>query len=188
MKRMISFESLIERDSLYTFDFEQDVLTFEEQPLSIEYEHEKKNRHYIPDFLLKKSDCSVIVECKPLALVDLPENRRKFDAAREWCKEHGHRFQIFTDAELRAGFRLENIKLLTRFARQHVGPETRSRIYSRLLSSGNDVTLYSLASYVSPANLESAITTILHMAFHHEIVLPLNEAKITGDTLVSLVH
>jgi hypothetical protein len=42
MKRMIAFESLVERDGIYMFDFEQDVLAFEEQPLSIEYEHEGK--------------------------------------------------------------------------------------------------------------------------------------------------
>ncbi len=64
MKRMIAFESLIERDGIYTFDFDPDVLAFEEQPFSIEYEHEKKKRRYTPDFLLKKLDHSVVVECK----------------------------------------------------------------------------------------------------------------------------
>lgn len=186
MKRMIAFESLIERDGLYTFDFEKDVLTFEEQPLSIEYEHEKKKRHYIPDFLLKKTNGSVIIECKPTALVGLPENSRKFDAAREWCKEHGYQFQVLTDTELRTGFRLDNIKLLTRFARLHVGPEMRSRIYDQLYSFSGILTVHSLALHISPMNIETAIAAILHMAFHHEIILPLNEAKVTGDTLVSL--
>lgn len=184
--RMVPFESLIERDGLYTFDFEQDVLAFEEQPLSIEYEHEEKKRHYIPDFLLKKPNCSVIVECKPIDLVDLPENCRKFDAARKWCEENGYHFQILTDAELRTGFRLENIKLLTRFARQHIGPEMRSRIYDQLYSSKNDITILSLALHVSPKVPQIAISAILHMSFHHEIIIQLNEAKITGDTFVSL--
>lgn len=188
MKRMIAFESLIERDGLYTFDFERDVLAFEEQPLSIEYEHEKKKRHYIPDFLLKKPNHFVIVECKPIALVDTPENRRKFDAARKWCEEHGYHFQVLTDADLRTGFRLENIKLLTRFARQRIGPEIRSRIYGRLFSSGSDITIHSLALDVCPTNTEIAIPAILHMAFHHEIILPLDDAKITGDTPVSLIR
>jgi hypothetical protein len=185
---MISFESLIERDGLYTFDFEQDVLAFEEQPLSIEYEHEGKKRHYIPDFLLKKPNCSVIVECKPIALVDLPENCRKFDAARAWCGANGYHFQILTDAELRTGFRLENIKLLTRFARQHIGPDMRSRIYDYLYSSRNDITIHSLALQVSPAVPQIAISAVLHMAFHHKIAIQLDEVKITGDTFVSLVH
>lgn len=150
MKRMIAFESLIERDGIYTFDFELDVLAFEEQPFSIEYEYEGKKRHYTPDFLLKKPGCSVIVECKPTAFVDSTENRRKFDMARQWCDDHGYHFQVLTDTELRSGFRIENIKLLTRFARQHVEPEMRSRIYARLYSPGSNLTVHSLALHVSP--------------------------------------
>ena len=188
MKRMIAFESLIERDGIYTFDFDPDVLAFEEQPFSIEYEHGKKKRRYTPDFLLKKLDHSVVVECKPTVFVDTPENRRKFDVARQWCDEHEYRFQVLTDTELRAGSRLENIKLITRFARQRVGPEMRSRIYGLLYSLESDVTVNFLASHVSPTNPRIAISAILHMAFHHEVVLPLNEAKVTGDTLVSLAH
>lgn len=188
MKRMIAFESLVERDGIYTFDFEQDVLAFEEQPLSIEYEHEGKKRHYTPDFLLKKPNYSVIVECKPAEFVDSPENRRKFDIARQWCDEHGYLFQVLTETELREGFRLENIKLLTRFARQRVGPEMRSRIFDRLYSPGSNMTIHALASHVSPTNPTIAIPAILCMAYHHEVVVPLNEAKVTGDTPVSLTH
>ncbi len=188
MKRMIAFESLIERDGIYTFDFEPDILTFEEQPLSIEYEYEKKKRHYIPDFLLKKTSSSVIVECKPSALVDLPENQRKFDAARQWCEEKGYHFQVLTETELRKGFRLENIKLLTRFARQRIGPDMRSRIYDLLYSSADRTTVSSLALHVAPNAPALAIPALWHMAFHHEIVLPLDEAKITGNTTVSVAH
>ena len=188
MKRMIAFESLIERDSIYTFDFEQDVLAFEEQPLSIEYEFEGKTRHYIPDFLLQKPNCSVIVECKPEKFVDTPENSRKFEIARIWCQEHGYNFQVLTETELRAGFRLENIKLLTRFARRKVGPEARARIYDLLYKPESCITVHALATHVSPTNPTIAIPDILCMAYHHEIVVPLNEAQVTGDTLVSLTH
>jgi TnsA-like endonuclease N terminal len=184
MKRMIAFESLLERDGIYTFDFDQDVLAYEEQPLSIEYEHEGKKRHYTPDFLLKKLNQSVIVECKPAVFVDSVENRRKFDVARKWCDEHGYQFQVLIETELRAGFRLENIKLLTRFARQSVGPEVRARIYDRLYSPGDGLTVFALANHVSPINVTNSMPAILCMAYHHEIVLPLNEAKITGDTPV----
>jgi hypothetical protein len=36
MKRMVSFESTIERDYLYLLDYEADITHFEEQPLTIE--------------------------------------------------------------------------------------------------------------------------------------------------------
>jgi hypothetical protein len=49
MRRMIAFESLLERDFIYLLDYDKDVEWFEEQPLTIEYQHEGKRRHCIPD-------------------------------------------------------------------------------------------------------------------------------------------
>ena len=40
MGRMIAFESLLERDFIYLLDYDPTVDWFEEQPLSIEYQHE----------------------------------------------------------------------------------------------------------------------------------------------------
>ena len=52
MQRMIAFESLLERDFIYLLDYDAAVTWFEEQPLTIEYEHEGKLLHYTPDFHL----------------------------------------------------------------------------------------------------------------------------------------
>ena len=52
MQRMIAFESLLERDFIYLLDYDAAVTWFEEQPLTIEYQHEGKLRHYTPDFHL----------------------------------------------------------------------------------------------------------------------------------------
>lgn len=188
MNRMIAFESLIERDCIYILEFEPDVLEFEEQPLSIEYQYENKQHHYTPDFHVKKAHQEVIIECKPSIFVDTPENCRKFDAARQWCEKHNYRFEIVTESKLRAGFRLENIKFLTRFARQHVEPDMQARIYDALLFLKGNITLNDLASQISPENLRLAIPKLLCMAYHHEIVLPLDQARISGDTTVSLYN
>lgn len=187
MKRMIAYESLIERDYIYVLDFEQDVLEFEEQPLSIEYQHEGKQRHYTPDFSVKKVNHHIIVECKPKVFVDTAENRRKFDVARLWCEERGYQFQVVVESELREGLRLENIKLLTRFARQIVEPRIRASIYSALYSTEGGMTISNLAVQISSTNPSAAIPSILHMAFHHEIVLPLTDIKISGATPVSVL-
>jgi hypothetical protein len=38
LERMVDFESLIERDFIYMLDFDSDVVSFTEQPLTIEYD------------------------------------------------------------------------------------------------------------------------------------------------------
>jgi TnsA endonuclease N terminal len=186
MEMMVSVESLLECDYACCADFEQHILEFEAQPLTIEYEYEGKQKHYTPDFLVKEASRQILVECKPSIFVDTPENAVKFEAARAWCGEHGYHFQVVTEQDIRLGYRLKNIKQLTRFARRKVKPEVRGRIYSILSSAHTPITLFSLACQVSPTDHLLAIPSILHMAFHHELVLPLNEAGISGDTPVSL--
>ena len=50
MGRMIAFESLLERDFIYLLDYDVRVEWFEEQPLTIEYQHDGQALHYTPDF------------------------------------------------------------------------------------------------------------------------------------------
>lgn len=126
-RRMVAFESLIEQDYLYLLDFEPDVLSFSEQPLQIEYEWEGKTLHYTPDFHVIREKREELIECKPRKLVDRDDNQRKFRAAQEWCCNRGLCFRIVTEEEIRAGNRLNNIKLLTRHARARFSSEIVQR-------------------------------------------------------------
>ena len=95
MERMITFESLLERDFIYLVDYDPAVEWFEEQPLSIEYLPETKLLHYTPDFHLLERGQHVLVECKPERFVETEENRRKFAVVHEWCEVSpvGYRYQ-----------------------------------------------------------------------------------------------
>jgi hypothetical protein len=186
MKRMVVFESLIERDYLYLLDYEPNVEWFEEQPLTVEYRHDDKVLRYTPDFHVVEARRDVLVECKPLALVDKDENQRKFRAARAWCADRGWRFRIVTDQDVRAGFRLENVKLLTRYARHIVEPETKGRIYAVLHSAQAAMSVDELVRKITGTDFSAATAAILCMAFHHEIFIPLDDAPILGGTCVFL--
>jgi hypothetical protein len=48
--RMVSFESLLERDFIYWLEFEPTVSWFSEQPLTLSYQHGQRTLHYTPDF------------------------------------------------------------------------------------------------------------------------------------------
>lgn len=186
MKRMVAFESLIERDYLYLLDYEPNIEWFEEQPLTIEYQHDGKILHYTPDFHIVEPGRDILVECKPLAFVDKDENQRKFSAAHTWCSDRGWAFRVVTDQDVRAGFRLENVKLLTRYARHVVEPGTKGCIYALLHSAQTALSVDDLARRITCTAFSATTAAILCMAFHHEIFIPLDDAPILGNTRVCL--
>ena len=186
MGRMIAFESLLERDFVYLLDYDPAVEWFEEQPLIIEYMSDDKVLSYTPDFHLIEGKHNVLVECKPDRFVDTEENRPKFAAARAWCAHQGWEFRIVTDQQVRTGFRLQNVKLLTRYARQVVGPVMQGRIFVLLHDAKTQLTISGLAGEIAPDDLARGTASILHLAFHHEICLSLDEAPISQETLVQL--
>ncbi len=190
MRRSVAYESLLECDYLWLLDFEEDVAAFEEQPLTIPYTHEGKTHRYTPDFHVRQAGQDLLVECKPLALVDSEDNRRKFAAAEAWCPAHGYQFRVMTEREIRGGFRLENVKFLTQFARRPVAPEARAQVLATLAAAIGPTTLGGLAEALArdkPA--ASPFPVILHLAYHHEIIIPLDDAKVSRQTAVWLpVH
>ncbi len=187
MKRMVEFESLIERDYLYVLDYEANVVSFSEQPLTIEYQHEDQMRHYTPDFhLVRAGERSALAECKPSSKTETEENRRKFRAALAWCAEHGWDFFVVTDTQLRTGPRLENIKLMTYYARLAVPPQFKGRVYAVLESAPAGVTVGEVARTLVPDKPTGAFSGIVHMAFHHEVAIPLDRAPISMGSPISL--
>ena len=184
MGRMIDYESLIERDLIYLLEFEQDVTWYAEQPLTIPYHYERKERDYTPDFHIIRVDRNILVECKPQELVKSDENRPKFDAARAWCAAREWTFQVVTDAQLRSGYRLRNVKLLMQFARYKIEPEVTGHIRAFLYTTLAPVTVADVMVNTMPDRPQSAMIPILHMAFHHELVLPLDDAPISVHSLV----
>jgi len=189
MERMISFESTIERDYLFILDYESNVTSIEEQPLTIEYRHEGKVRHYTPDFHFLRNGQRILTDCKPATLVNDPENKIKFSAAYEFCQEYAWQFEVVTDTDLRSGFRLQNIKLLTRHASYNVRPEIKAQIFALLLSWTSPRTIREFQQIIrsDPSQPDISIQTcLLQMAFHHEIALSLEHAPISVQSLVYL--
>lgn len=188
MQRMIAFESLLERDFIYLLDYDAAVTWFEEQPLTIEYQHEGKLLHYTPDFHLVEDGQQVLVECKPDRFVNTTDNQRKFAVAQAWCQACDWQFRVVTDDEVRAGYRLHNVKLLTAYARLRLDPVLRCQLYAALqtLCVPSGTPIQDLARALRPISPEAVTAGLLHLAYHGVIDLPLDRAPITPNTAVAL--
>lgn len=187
LDRMVAFESLIERDFIYVLDFEPDVTWFAEQPLTIPYQYNGKALSYTPDFHVIKGGQNLLIECKPQKLIGKDDNQRKFVAAQAWCASREWAFQVVSDEQLRRGHRVRNIKLLTQFARYSIGPPVKHRIRTFLAGTPGPVRVADVMVGVAPDRPQTIIIPILHLAFHHELALPLDEAPISTNSPVSLV-
>jgi hypothetical protein len=182
---MISFESLLERDYLYWLDYAPDIEWFEAQPLQIDYQHESRSCHYIPDFHLVQAGRHVLVECKPDQFASQTQNHPKFKAACDWCRQQDWDFLLVTDQQLRAGFGLQNVKLLTRYARYPVDPGLQSQVYQELYAAQAPLPLAHLVNALAPEESTTVTPSLLAMLFRHDLAADLAEAPLSQQTLIS---
>jgi len=98
---LVSFESKLERDFLYLFEFDTNILKILEQPITIKYTKEDKTNKYTPDFYLKTSDKynDIIIEVKYYNELKntFLESKEKYKAMVKYCKEKNIDFKFYTD-------------------------------------------------------------------------------------------
>jgi hypothetical protein len=186
LSRMVGYQSLIERDFIYLLDFDAAVTTYAEQPFSLHYRDGSKQKRYTPDFSFTCHSQTYLVECKHHEFVRPEENRLKWVAAQQWCEERGAVFVVVTEAAIRAGYRLENVKLLTDYARYTIDEPTKIVILQAVATATAPLTVADLMTAVSPSHPQAAITPILHMVYHRQLFIPLAEAAITVESPVML--
>jgi len=184
MKRMIWFESTIERDFIYILEYDSGIIRFEEQPLTIEYLVGRKIHKYTPDFKVETAESIVLVDCKPESELGRVEHQIKFDAAAEWCEERTWDFQVVTDRDIREGNYLLNVKTLVNHARRPVATETLKR--AEHILSTRACTLRDLAILIEPNGIAAIEADLLCLAFHGRLKVDVTGNIINGQSPISL--
>ena len=116
--QLVHLESALERDFCCLLEFGLDIVSYVEQPVTIEYNLEGKSRRYTPDFLVfyASEKPAVLVEIK--YRVDLRSSwaqlKPKFRAAQHYAADKGWEFRLYTELEIQTPY-LQNAKLLLRF-------------------------------------------------------------------------
>ncbi|RDL44137.1 heteromeric transposase endonuclease subunit TnsA [Marinomonas piezotolerans] len=116
------FESTLERDFLSLLEFDSDVLSFDVQPVKVDFQNaEGKSRSYTPDVLVEYRHGSSIFPSVDNILFevkyrnDIKQNwdilKPKFKAAIRHANQNGMRFKVVTEKEIRTPY-LENIRFL----------------------------------------------------------------------------
>lgn len=117
--QMLGFESLLEKEYMLLLEFDENVESFEEQPVNIPVPG--VIRGYTPDVLVRYRADSVSGEIRKPLLTDIKHTsdlqknadqyRNKFAAAEQYSFDLGWEFRVTTESEIRIP-RLANIKFL----------------------------------------------------------------------------
>lgn len=141
--RNISFESLLEEDYIYLIEYEKSVLSYLEQPVAIEYYYNSRKYKYTPDFKVNRNSKIQLIEIKPknilLKLLEKENEKRKFNAAYEYCKRMNFEFKIITDEDIRSGNVLKNIKYLYFYANIKVPSYIKLLINNVLINNSMNI-------------------------------------------------
>jgi hypothetical protein len=123
MGRVVWYESLLERDYMYLLEIDSDVISYREQPGRIYYTLDGKRHHYTPDLLVQRRREKEIVEVKLGKDAKKEKYVRLFRIARQTCRQAGYEFGVATEEIIRAQPRLNNVKVLIKYARTPITPQ-----------------------------------------------------------------
>lgn len=168
LKRMVEWESLLERDAILLLEFSRGVVLYQEQPAVIYYEQEGETRRYHPDFALTlRNDKTVHVEVKPASQLNAPHLAEKFKAISEQYESSSIHFKILTDQAIRQEPRLSNLKRLSSVVHLPVEAAEVSRFIREVSHCGEGIPLHEVAKKIGMKN-------VLSMIANHHLCCDLN--------------
>lgn len=144
--RALGFESLLERDYMLLLEFDDEVVSFEEQPVQIAVPKgdRRAGTQYVPDVLVHYKPSpdgtakpSVLAEVKKTSdlKVNAAKYAAKFAAATSFAEGRGWVFRTVSELEIRTP-RLENLKFLREFRLAERDPKLAGLILSGLSAVG----------------------------------------------------
>lgn len=141
--RSMPCEAMHQRDLLWTWEADSDVVDYASEPLRIDLFTNKGKMTYFPDAIRLKSDCSLeIVETKK-RLSEVTQSRayeEKLELVEEACRNVGIAFSIKDYPEIRQGWNLRNARVIARDRFVKVRTEDRLRLLELLSGSGPSTT------------------------------------------------
>ena len=111
------WESQLERDYIYLLEIDKDAVAYCGQPFTIAYDSQNRRKKYTPDFFVERRCSKQVIEVKPKSKIESFVKSDRFLGITNFCSSNGLEFTIMTEETIRVQPRLDNIKLLYRYAR-----------------------------------------------------------------------
>jgi hypothetical protein len=180
--RIVWWESLLERDFIYLLEFDGDVLSYAEQPFRIRYTLNGKRNSYTPDFSVNRKNKRQIVEVKLGKKAGEEHYVILFRIIAAICLNEGYEFVVATECDIRVQPRLDNIKLLWRYAKTpiHSYHHLLCREYFKSASASISTRLIDLISFFNSKGIgRDAVYAMLYRGvISTDLKVPLEETSV----------
>lgn len=180
LNRGVHCESTLERDFLYRLELSPGVVSYQEQPEKIFYEHHGQTHAYFPDFeVVLRNGRRLSIEIKPFQVLNTVRNLSKFEAIINHFQLQNQDFRIYTEHRIRTQPLLGNLKDLYKFllSSREIAVE-RAHILE-LLGTGKAYSVQSLSE-------KAGLIAVHIMLARHELVCDLNKNFWASDNQVRL--
>jgi len=154
--KQLAFESILERDFFTVLEFDNNVISYEEQPFQIKYNLKGVSTRYTPDILVKYKDgAQKVFEVKYQNAIDSdPELQYKLTILKEEIMQQTSLpFEIFTDIQLDTIY-LKNCIFLYKFAFLIENTKIQANIQNALKSNKEPL---SVKAFIEKISLDQSI-------------------------------
>jgi len=179
MKRMMQWESTLERDAFYLLDANPNVIEFREQPAKISYTLDGIDHCHYPDLFIRTKHASSFLEVK--------ESK---NAADEFVTERttllssqlpvrGFSYGVLTEEEIRNEPQLSNARRLVRYGRNEVPIQIRDMLIRNYFMKGE----CSTSQIINSNDCNILYPAICRMILEGALSIDASQAW-TGDTSI----
>jgi len=175
--KLINYESQLEYACMLMLEFDDDVISYEPQPLKIE--------NYIPDVLAKrknKKDLLIEVKYSEEAFNPTEKLQKKFQTLQQYAKQNNMEFIIFTEKDIIEPY-FSNIKNIYKFANQKISPYIQNKIIENIPNQG--ISIEALFKKLNLSIYETAVYKgyIMHLIYTKKVITDLNQ-QITNQSII----
>jgi len=181
-KRTVWCESQLEGDYPYWLEFDRDVDGYEREPFRIYYFRDGKEHYYTPDFQVRRKNKTQIVEVKYEEEAETEECQRLFTIASDACDRMGYEFLVVTEKDIRIKPKLNNLKILYRYARVNFDSEMLYHVKD-YFSVRDRLVLREAESHLAVYSITRPV--LLSMVFHGFLYIDLMQ-PITKDSVLEI--
>lgn len=181
--QMLGFESLLEKEYMLLLEFDENVESFEEQPVNIPVPG--VTRGYTPDVLVRYRTTSVSGENRKPLLTDIKHTsdlqknadkyRKKFAAAEQYSFERNWDFRVTTQNEIRTP-RLVNIKFLREYRNVVLAEQDCVELIQKMTASGGSTSSQMLLNQLAACDEDRLrwLPVIWHLVLTRRLVVDLD--------------
>jgi hypothetical protein len=186
--RMMGYESPLERDNMILLEYDEDVESFEEQPVEIPFK--KGVKPYVPDILVRFKSPRKPLLGEVKHSTDLAKNRSKyapkFEAAKKYAEEQDWEFRTVTEKQIRIP-RLASLKFLREYLNIDPDPDQVALVIGALKGARGKMEMDALLKNLCSTDMERLTMTPAgwHMVATGQVVIDMNK-PIDDKTLLSL--